>query len=179
MVPTAKTDRITQSQADLGWKLASAPMMRLRSDCRRCEFMSSSRGRGRRAPMPCSHFHETRASVLGVEEVGQTGFESFPRRHYPDRVRGYLLSPTAWSTPVSMLTIETPSGLECKSRVVCARIQITLARISWLLETIRDLFPQRCCLLMGRGPGDKLGNRCGNLAFEHECTMNGEIHRKQ
>ena len=74
----------------------------------RCgEPESSCRGRNGRARMPCSHFHETRASALGFEEVGQTGFESFPRRYYPDRVRGYLLSPTSWSTPVSVHTIET------------------------------------------------------------------------
>jgi hypothetical protein len=45
--------------------------------------------------------------LLGFEEVGQPGLESFPRRYYPDRVRGYLLSSTPWSTPVSIHTIET------------------------------------------------------------------------
>lgn len=42
------------------------------------------------------------------KKLAKPGFESFPRRHYPDRVRGYLLSPTSWSTPVSVNTIETP-----------------------------------------------------------------------
>ncbi len=76
----------------------------------------SANGSGQNARIPCSHFHETRATALRLEEVGQTGFrklglERFPRRYYPDRVRGYLLSPTRWSTPVSILTIETPAGV--------------------------------------------------------------------
>jgi hypothetical protein len=37
--------------------------------------------------------------------------ESFPRRYYPDRVRGYFLSPAMpRSTPVSTL-IETPCAM--------------------------------------------------------------------
>ena len=34
------------------------------------------------------------------------GQGNFPRRHYPDRVLGYSLSPTAWSTPVSIFKLE-------------------------------------------------------------------------
>ena len=95
--------------------------MRLRSDIRGREAMWSCRGWSWRARMPCSHFQETRVSVLGVEEVGQPGFESFPRRHYPDRVRGYLLSPTSWSTPVSVNTIETPLAMGMQMRSLKTR----------------------------------------------------------
>jgi hypothetical protein len=55
---------------------------------------------------PCFLLHETRELTLRFEEGGQIGFESFPRRHYPDRVLGYFLSPTPWSTPVSILKLK-------------------------------------------------------------------------
>ena len=38
------------------------------------------------------------------------GQGNFPRRHYPDRVLGYLLSPTAWSTPVSIIRLKHFTG---------------------------------------------------------------------
>ena len=43
------------------------------------------------------------------------GFENFPRRHYPDRVLGYLLSPTQVEHPCFNNLIETLRGRFGKS----------------------------------------------------------------
>jgi len=37
-----------------------------------------------------------------MEEFWPLGFENFPRRYYPDRVRGYFSAPHLRSTPVSI-----------------------------------------------------------------------------
>lgn len=41
--------------------------------------------------------------------------ESFPRRHYPDRVLGYLLSPTSVEHPCFNVLIETLPARFCNS----------------------------------------------------------------
>jgi hypothetical protein len=55
---------------------------------------------------PLLQLDETGELALEIEE-GRFASENFPRRHYPDRVLGYYLSPTSWSTPVSINRIET------------------------------------------------------------------------
>jgi hypothetical protein len=65
---------------------------------------------------PCFQLHETRELNLRFEEEGLKGPENFPRRHYPDRVLGYFLSPADAEHPCLNNVIETLSARFGKSR---------------------------------------------------------------
>jgi len=41
-----------------------------------------------------------------MKEIQPLGFENFPRRYYPDRVRGYFSAPHLRSTPVSVMQLK-------------------------------------------------------------------------
>ncbi len=49
--------------------------------------------------------HE-KGELRWIRGRGPFGFESFPRRYYPDRVLGYFSAPLLWSTPVSIVRLK-------------------------------------------------------------------------
>ena len=53
-----------------------------------------------------SKSRETKELTLRCRGRRPLGFESFPRRYYPDRVRGYFSAPHPWSTPVSITRLK-------------------------------------------------------------------------
>jgi hypothetical protein len=58
---------------------------------------------------------------MNVEEEGLKASESFPRRHYPDRVRGYLLSPAIAEHPCFNTLIQPPSWRFMQMRLAAMR----------------------------------------------------------
>ena len=56
---------------------------------------------------PCFQLHETGERTLKFEEEGSEPGGNFPRRHYPDRVLGYFLSPIQMEHPCFNNPIET------------------------------------------------------------------------
>jgi hypothetical protein len=56
---------------------------------------------------PCFQLHETGELTLKFEEEGSEPGGNFPRRHYPDRVLGYFLSPIQMEHPCFNNPIET------------------------------------------------------------------------
>ena len=93
---------------------------------------------------------ETRASAVGSRRMDTS--ENFPRRHYPDRVRGYLLSPVMRSTPVSIDLIETLSAWHLQITRGVARRAVSRAACGISKMLTREMHPV-CRACIGLNPG--------------------------
>src|SRR5580704_2567761 len=85
-------------------------------------MISNDGGCAHEAPLALVPF-ETRKLALRSEEECRSVGENFPRRYYPDRVRGYFSAPHRVEHPCFNSSIETPQRSNWQIRPAICKIE--------------------------------------------------------